>query len=53
MRDFDLIILPTGFADPTTALRPYAISIVFGVKGERVARAEYYIRRHISVNATG
>jgi hypothetical protein len=30
MKNFDLIILPTGFADPTTALRPSAIAIEFG-----------------------
>jgi hypothetical protein len=33
MKNLDLVILPAGFADPTTALRPSAIAIVFGVRG--------------------
>jgi hypothetical protein len=53
MRNFDLIILPAVFADPTAALRPSAIAIVFGERDESVYRAEDYIRRHISINDTG
>ena len=53
MKSLDLIILPAEFADPTTALRPFAIAIEFGERGESVCRAEDQIRRHILVNDTG
>jgi hypothetical protein len=56
MKNLDLIILPAIFVDLglTTALRPSAIAIVFGVRGlETVVRAEDQIRRHILVNDTG
>jgi hypothetical protein len=54
MKNPDLIILPAAFADPTTALRPFAIAIVFGVRDEEsLSRAEDQIRCHIWVNHTG
>jgi hypothetical protein len=52
--NFDLIILPAGFANPTTALRPPAIAVVFGYMISIASlRAEDYIRRYVSVNFTG
>jgi hypothetical protein len=53
MKNLDLVILPAAFAVPTTALRPSAIAIVFGVRKETLFRTEDQIRRHILVNDTG
>jgi hypothetical protein len=53
MKNIDLIILPAGFTDPTTALRPSAIAIVFGVRDESLFKTEDQIWRYILVNDTG
>jgi hypothetical protein len=53
MKNLDLVILPAAFADPTTALRPFVIVIVFGVREESLFRTEDQIWRYIFVNDTG
>ena len=52
MKSLDLVILPAAFAGPTTALRPFVIVIVFGVREESVFRTEDQIWRYILVNGT-
>jgi hypothetical protein len=53
MKNLDLVILPAAFAGPTTALRPFVIVIVFGVREESLFRTEDQIWRYILVNDTG